>query len=292
MKGEGLSPGFRSPAGLASPFANHGARRRVVRRRRASAAAPFARSSRAPARTSPQPDAPATGAPDTVATLAACSECVFAALPSLPAERMVDLLEFIAAQHSGSSFNPDNTARALDVAAFLQARPYPASKPGVAALARLARHALGSSSGSAKSAEHQLWLLTSGALNTAAAVAEFEGNAVALFDAVRRDGGVRGRYMQRLYATAAMEEHVAAPEAYTEPRPAAPAPEEWDTFKLAFLALFLCMAVLTALLALSETALPNLLEWAGGPKKPPPKLTLEDVQPFIDQIQLPKKDEV
>ena len=128
----------------------------------------------------------------------------------------MDLLEFIAAQHSGSSFNPDNTSKALEIAAYVQRRPFAITKPGVAAIARLARHALGSSNGQGNSAEHQLWLLTSGALNTAAAICEFDGNAVAFFDAVKRDGVVRGKYVQRHYATAAMDEHVSDPNTYEE----------------------------------------------------------------------------
>lgn len=140
--------------------------------------------------------------------------CLFEALPALPQERLIDLLEFIASQHGGSSFNPDNTLKALEIAAFVQRRPFAVSASGVASIARLARHALGSSSGVGNSTEHQLWLLTSGALNTAAAIHEFDGDAVRFFDAARRDDAVRGKYLQRQYAQAAMEAHVAAPDAY------------------------------------------------------------------------------
>ena len=72
---------------------------------------------------------------------------------------MVELLEFIAVQHSGSNFNPDNQEKALEIAAFCKKHAFPCSAQGVAALARLARHALGSGSGESSSPEHQLWLL-------------------------------------------------------------------------------------------------------------------------------------
>ena len=52
-------------------------------------------------------------------------------------------------------------------------------------LARLARHALSKSSGEASSTEHRLWLLTSGALNTAAAICEYGGNASGFFKALQ-----------------------------------------------------------------------------------------------------------
>ena len=144
----------------------------------------------------------------------ACTKCLFEALPKLPEDRLVDILEFVATQHSGRNFDPDNTAKALEVAAFLQRRPYPVSDAGVSAIARLARHALGSSTGSVDTPEHKLWLLTSGALNTAAAIHEHKGDAVVFFDAMQRDGSVRGRYLQRQYTTAAMKQHVQDPSAY------------------------------------------------------------------------------
>jgi len=137
------------------------------------------------------------------------------ALPDLPTPRVVDMLEFIYAQHSGSSFNPDNTSKASSIIEFLEARPFPATKEGVASLAALARHALGKSEGQANSPEHQLWLLTSSALNTAAAIADFGGDAARLFDAIDRGGPERGKYLQRHYATLAMKQHTegAAPAA-------------------------------------------------------------------------------
>jgi hypothetical protein len=156
--------------------------------------------------------APAPAAQDGV--ILRVQKALFEALPALASERMVDLLEFIAMQHPGHSFNPDNTAKALEIAAFCRRHPYAVSPSGVASLARLARHALGSSDGGAQSAEHQLWLLTSGALNTAAAILEHEGDAVALFEAIRQEPAVRGRYVQRLFAQAAMQDHLQNPEAF------------------------------------------------------------------------------
>ena len=41
------------------------------------------------------------------------------------------------------------------------------------------------------------------------------------FDAVKRDAGVRGRYLQRYYAQMAMQEHVASPDKYKEAAAAA-----------------------------------------------------------------------
>jgi hypothetical protein len=134
-------------------------------------------------------------------------DAVKAALPALPTPRVVDMLEFMYAQHSGSSFNPDNTSKAAAIIEFLEARPFPATGEGVTSLAALARHALSRSEGQANSPEHQLWLLTSSALNTAAAIAAFEGDAARLFDAIDRGGPERGKYLQRHYATLAMRQH-------------------------------------------------------------------------------------
>ena len=159
--------------------------------------------------------------------LASVQTALFSALPGLPPNEMVDMLEFIATQHAGS-FNPDNTDKALEIAAFVQQRPFAVSARGVGSLARLARHALGSSTGQGNSAEHQLWLLTSGALNTAAAIREHDGDAVRFFNAVKRDGLVRGKYMQREFAKAAMADHLSKPHAFNNgaPPPAEPPTSE------------------------------------------------------------------
>jgi len=204
----------------------------------------------------------------------ACGACLFAALPSLPPDRMVDILEFIAAQHSGSSFNPDNTDKALEIAAFLQQRPFSVTQPGVASIARLARHALGSARGddAGNTPEHQLWLLTSGALNTAAAIASFEGDAVKFFNAVRRDGLVRGKYLQRHYAQSAMSEHVSSPEKYTEAAAAADPDIVLDrqarAGKLSFVHVFcatlgLVVAILGGMLRYSPTYESNMRSTLG-----------------------------
>lgn len=188
-------------------------------------------------------------------------KALFEALPTHGAERLVDLLEFIAVQHSGSSFNPDNTAKALDIAAFVKKRPFAVSQTGVASLAKLARHALGSSDGKATSAEHQLWLLTSGALNTAAAAREFKGDVVALFEAVRSEASVRGRYLQRMFAQAAMQEHLENPEGPTQ---GLPAPDAIAALRRQFrhlgpCAIFLAgvtlfVAVVSGIVVMSESA--------------------------------------
>lgn len=146
-------------------------------------------------------------------------KALFAALPAHAPEQLVDLLEFIAVSHCGSSFNPDNTGKALEIAAYVKKKPFATSPVGVQSLAKLARHALGSSDGSSFSPEHQLWLLTSSALNTAAAVCEFDGDAVAMFEALRKEPETRGRYMQRMFAQAAMEDHVQNPTAATDDLP-------------------------------------------------------------------------
>ena len=47
-----------------------------------------------------------------------------------PSEQLVDMLEFVATQHSGSSFNADNTEKALEIAAFCRQRPFAVSASG------------------------------------------------------------------------------------------------------------------------------------------------------------------
>ena len=193
---------------------------------------------------------------------------LFAALPSHPVEMLVALLEFICVQHSGSSFNPDNTEKAIEIAAFVndksskaKERRFPVTPTGVASLAKLARHALGSSDGTGKSAEHQLWLLTSGALNTAAAICEFDGDPIALFEAVRKDAAVRGRYMQRVYAQRAMQAHLENPEASTKglPAPDVGAALRRQIFQLGpcqmlLLAMVLLLAVVAATVVMTDSA--------------------------------------
>ena len=80
-----------------------------------------------------------------------------------------------------------------------------------ASLCKLSRHCLQKSEDKGNSAEHQLWLLSSGALNTAAAIAEFDGDSARCFEALDREtgGGLeRGKYLQRHYAMKAMRKHV------------------------------------------------------------------------------------
>lgn len=173
---------------------------------------------------------------------------------------MIDVLEFVAAQHSGSSFNPDNTPKALEIAAYIQRRPFAVTKEGVASIARLARHALGSSSDGGRSAEHQLWLLTSGALNTAAGVHAFDGDAVSFFDAVKRDDVVRGKYLQRMYAHAAMQAHVAEPDAYRKGAAVdSGSSGQLHPIQLACASLGVVVAVFLGMLLASDTFFYNLL---------------------------------
>ena len=192
---------------------------------------------------------------------------LFEALPGLKTKEMVELLEFIATQHSGSNFQPDNQSKALEIAAFCRDNEFPVSRQGVAALARLARHALGSSTGdSATSTEHQLWLLASGALNTAAAIYAHDGDPIACFEAIRKDGGVRGRYMQRSFAQAAMADHLKEPNvALPPPGPApAPEPEVVKPGQLFVTAFMLFLAVISAVMMVSDSALYELTVWVFG----------------------------
>ena len=105
-------------------------------------------------------------------------DALIEALPNLAEAELVDLLEFVYTQHSGSNFNADNTSKAHATAVFVESRPFAISKRGVASLCKLARYSLEKSEGKPKenNAEHQLWLLMSGALNTAAAIADFDGD--------------------------------------------------------------------------------------------------------------------
>ena len=80
-----------------------------------------------------------------------------------------------------------------------------------ASLCKLSRHCLQKSEAQGNSAEHQLWLLSSGALNTAAAIADFDGDSTRCFEALdpQTGGGLeRGKYLQRHYAMKAMRKHV------------------------------------------------------------------------------------
>ena len=88
--------------------------------------------------------------------------------------------------------------------------------PARRSLCKLSQFCLQKTDGDTKnSAEHQLWVLSSGALNTAAAVVSFNGNATAFFAALTGPTGnlERGKYLQRQYAQAAMQAHHAASKA-------------------------------------------------------------------------------
>ena len=198
---------------------------------------------------------------ETAEVVSRLQQALFKALPSYAMEQLTELLEFIATQHPGSNFNPDNTSKAIEICAFCKKTPFPVSAAGVSALARLARHCLGSSDGDSKSVEHQMWLLTGTALNTAAAVRDFDGDPLALFEAVRTDGGVRGRYMQRLFAKAAMEAHLRSPDDY---RDGVPPPDvraalmrqlkEFGPLQIVLSSLVLFVAVVAGLFFINDRA--------------------------------------
>jgi hypothetical protein len=136
------------------------------------------------------------------------------ALQDTPEKDLVDLLDFIEVQFSGSSFNPDNLGRADAISQFLRERPFAATERGVDALACLASFALGKSeeltrslgpTGRAAAPEQQLWLLASSALNTAAAIRESGADQpAAAFAWIERRRDVRSKYLQRDFAMAAV----------------------------------------------------------------------------------------
>ena len=57
---------------------------------------------------------------------------VFEALSDLQEDELVELLDFIFQQHSGSAFNPDNTAKKEAIVRFVKERPFAVSERGVA----------------------------------------------------------------------------------------------------------------------------------------------------------------
>ena len=57
---------------------------------------------------------------------------VFEALPDLQEHELVELLDFIFQQHSGSAFNPDNTAKKETIVRFVKERPFAVSERGIA----------------------------------------------------------------------------------------------------------------------------------------------------------------
>lgn len=71
-----------------------------------------------------------------VAATASLQAALVEALPHLSEERLVDLLEFVAIQHSGGNFKPDNSAYATQIADFVADHPYATSSDGVTRCAR------------------------------------------------------------------------------------------------------------------------------------------------------------
>lgn len=53
-------------------------------------------------------------------------------LPDLSEDKLVDMLEFIAVQHTGSPFSADNIAQAEAISEFVTNRPFAVTKTGVA----------------------------------------------------------------------------------------------------------------------------------------------------------------
>jgi len=132
------------------------------------------------------------------------------ALASMPTKRMVDLLEFIASQNAGIAAT-DNTVRRQVIAECCRKRPFVLSGEGIDALVDLVRHAEAACTIEGnpfayplKSLEYLTWALVEGALNTAAAIAMFEGDAIACFEAIDKPGTVRSKYFRRGYACDAL----------------------------------------------------------------------------------------
>jgi hypothetical protein len=134
------------------------------------------------------------------------------ALPLLPSERLVDLLEFIAIQNASKVFGEtDNTSRRQEIAMCCQMRPFVLSEGGIKSLVDLVRFAEATCtvegnpfSSPLGSLENQMWTLVEGALNTVAAIVSFERDAIACFEAVDSPGSVRCKYLRRGYARDAM----------------------------------------------------------------------------------------
>jgi len=143
------------------------------------------------------------------------TQALMESLPYLSEDRLVNLLEFVAVQHSGNMFNSDNSGKAAGIAAFLSRAPYATTPEGVSSLARLARHALQKSGGDSSTTEHRLWLITSGALNTAAAICEYSeiGDAADFFKALETNTVERNTYFHRDFAKRAMKVFVESAEA-------------------------------------------------------------------------------
>ena len=95
-----------------------------------------------------------------------------------------------------------------------------------------------------------------------------DGDAVSCFQAVRTDGGVRGRYMQRVYAQHAMQDHLQRPgDALVDGD--APDPDDPDAilmrkveqlkpFELFCAALALFAAVIAGIIFINDTAMGNV----------------------------------
>lgn len=143
--------------------------------------------------------------------------CVTEAAPTLSVQQMVELLEFVAVQQAGPVLSglsePNNLHRVQDIALFCHRQPFVVSKDGIRALADLVRHAEAFSTIDGNpfaypltSLEYQLWVLVEGALNTAAAIASFDGDVIACFEALQEHGPVRNDYLKRLYAQQSLQD--------------------------------------------------------------------------------------
>ena len=65
---------------------------------------------------------------------------ILEALPDLQEDELVELLDFIFQQHSGSAFNADNTAKREAIVQFVEERPFAVSERGVARRVRPIAH--------------------------------------------------------------------------------------------------------------------------------------------------------
>ena len=91
---------------------------------------------------------------------------------------------------------------------------------------------------------------------------------MALFEAVRREAGTRGRYMQRLFAQAAMQDHLHNPEVFREavPPPDVGAALRRQLANLGPCQLFLAgvvlfVAVVSGICVMSESATLEVIKW-------------------------------
>jgi len=147
------------------------------------------------------------------------------ALPLLPSDRLVDLLDFIATQHAAhlpGKTDTDNTCSHQEIAKCCHSRPFVLSEHGIKSFVDLVRFAEAACiiEGNPfalplRSFEYQMWDMLEGALNTAAAIVSFDRDAMAFFEAINSPRSIRGKYLRRAYARNAMQQPVEGPVNYS-----------------------------------------------------------------------------